>query len=426
MAKSADRPLKALPTATAVVSGAAEVLTCAADATDLVGLHRGGEIAIVGNHIAAIGSRSELQKLCDLSTAKNIDAAGGIAIPGFVDCHTHLVFAGSRVAEYAARVSGAGSEQIVARGIPAGIPATVQMLRDASTEQLERDALSRLDHMLRYGTTTVEAKSGYGLSTQEECRILKVQSALQRQHPIEVISTFLGAHDLPKDRTREAYIDEIIFDQIPRVVEATLAEFNDVYCDEGYFTVEESRRILEAGSELGLKVKIHTDAYSHIGGSRLAADLEAISADHLNYTAPDEYELLRNAGVVGVVMPGLDFSVGHSQPFNARAMMDTGMTLALATDMCPGCWLESMPFVIQLACRSYTFSVAEAVRAATYGAALAVGRGDEIGSLEIGKRADIAIFNLSRYEDLAYRLGRSEAEMVIADGQIVYHRNAYT
>jgi len=424
LAKSADRPLKALPVATAVVSGAAEVLTCAADATDLIGLHRGSEVAIVDGRIAAVGSRSELQKQCDLSMAKTIDAAGGIVVPGFVDCHTHLVFAGSRVTEYAARVSGASSEQIVAQGIPTGIPATVQMLRDASTEQLEHDALSRLDHMLRYGTTTVEAKSGYGLSTQEEYRILQVQCALQRKHPIEIINTFLGAHDLPKGRSREAYIEEIVSDQIPKVAEASLAEFNDVYCDEGYFTVEESRRILEAGSELGLKIKIHTDAYSHIGGSRLAADVEAVSADHLNYTEPDEYELLRDAGVTGVVMPGLDFSVGHPQPFNARAMMDAGMTLALATDMCPGCWLESMPFVIQLACRSYTFSVAEAVRAATYGAALAVGRGNEIGSLEPGKRADIAIFNLSRYEDLAYRLGRSEAEIVIVSGQVVYDREA--
>ena len=410
--------------ATLVVTGAAEVLTCAADAPDQVGRRPGAAVAIAGDRILAVGSDIELAAAFDLSAAAHIDAAGGIVIPGFVDCHTHLVFPGSRVAEYAARVAGAGPEELAAHGIPTGIPATVRMLQNASAEELEHSALERLGHMLRYGTTTVESKSGYGLSVAAERRMLEINATLQREHPIDIVSTFLGAHDLPGDRSREVYIDEVIKEQIPAVVEAGLAEFNDVYCDDGYYTVEESRRILEAGAEQGLAIKIHTDAYSHIGGSTLAAEINAVSADHLNFTAPHEHALLRDAGVIGVVMPGLDFSVKHTRPFDARGMLDAGMTLALATDMCPGCWLESMPFVMQLACRLYTFSPAEALRAATYGAAQALGRGAEIGSIEPGKRADIAIFDLPQFEDLAYRLGRSEARMVISAGQVVHDAHA--
>ena len=420
----ANPPNSARPTATLVVTGAAEVLTCAPDATDLVGRQPNVEIAIAGDRILAVGTSSDLAATCHITNAKRVDVAGGIVIPGFVDCHTHLVFPGSRVAEYAARVAGAGPAELAARGIPTGIPATVRLLQHTSLEELQVSALERLGHMLRYGTTTVETKSGYGLSVAGECRMLEVSKRLQREHPIDIVSTFLGAHDLPEDRDREAYIEEVIAEQIPAVVEAGLAEFNDVYCDDGYYTVEESRRILAAGFDHGLKIKIHPDAYSHIGGSTLAAELNAVSADHLNFTVPDEYELLRDANVVGVVMPGLDFSVRHQKPFNARAMMDAGMTIALATDLCPGCWLESMPFVIQLACWLYAFSPAEALRAATCGGALALGRGDEIGSLEPGKRADIAIFDLPQFEDLAYRLGRSEARTVIAAGKVVHDATA--
>lgn len=207
---------------------------------------------------------------------------------------------------------------------------------------------------------------------------------------------------------------------IPEVARRGLAEFNDVYCDDGYYTVDESRMILQRGLDHGLKVKIHTDAYSHIGGSRLAAELRAISADHMNYTDPTEYDGLREAGVVCVVMPALDFSVGHTRPFDARALMDAGVTVALATDMCPGCWLESMPFVVQLACRLYRFSPAEAIRAGTLNAAKALDRSERLGSLEPGKQADIAIFPYERFEDMAYRLGRGRARMVLKGGAVVF------
>ncbi len=410
----------AAPQLTAIVVNAAQVLTCAAAAVDGIGLSPGASVAIAGTRIAAVGTHTALASEYDLSGVPHIDARGGIVLPGFVDCHTHLVFHGSRVEEYSLKVRGVPNTELEARGIRTGILATVAMLEHASAEELALSATDRLNEMLSFGTTTVESKSGYGLSTAAEIRMLEVNRTLDLTHPIEVVSTFLGAHAFPPDLSRAAYLDLLTEEMIPAVASGRLAEFNDVYCDEGYYTVEESRRVLEAGMAHGLKVKIHTDAYSHIGGSPLAAELGAVSADHLNFTLPEEYAALRAAGVVGVVMPGLDFAVRHARPFAARAMLDAGLTLALATDMCPACWLESMPLVIQLACRLYAFGVDEAIRAATIGAAQALDRADTIGSLEPGKQADIAIFPLPRFEDLAYRLGRGRASLVIKKGRIVF------
>lgn len=405
---------------TALIENAGQVLTCAADASDLVGARTNTMVAISGEAIAAVGSLSEIAAAHDLGGADHIDAGGGLVMPGFVDCHTHLVFHKSRVEEYAQKVRGRSAAEIKAMGIPVGITATARMMREASREQLVESAAERLAHMLSFGTTTVESKSGYGLNTATEIKMLEVNRLLGQAQPIEIVSTFLGAHEFPEDKSREAYIAEILDEMIPEVARRGLAEFNDVYCDDGYYTVAESRTILERGRAHGLDVKIHTDAYSHIGGSTLAAELKAVSADHMNFTAPQEYAALREAGVVCVVMPALDFAVGHTRPFDARAMMDAGMTLALATDMCPGCWLESMPFVVQLACRLYKFSPAEAIRAGTLHAARALKRQDRIGSLETGKQADIAIFPYERYEDMAYRLGRGRARLVMKAGKIVF------
>lgn len=405
---------------TTLIENAGQVLTCAPGALDLVGARKNTVVAVAGDAIAAIGTPAEIAAAHDLSGAERIDARGGLVMPGFVDCHTHLVFYKSRVEEYAQKVQGKSTSEIKAMGIPVGISATARMMREASMEELVSSAAERLDHMLAFGTTTVESKSGYGLNTATEIKMLEVNRALAERQPIEIVSTFLGAHEFPDDKPRDAYIREILDEMIPEVARRGLAEFNDVYCDDGYYTVEESRAILQRGVEHGLKIKIHTDAYSHIGGSRLAAELKAVSADHMNYTDPSEYEALRAAGVVCVVMPALDFAVGHSRPFDARALMDAGVTVALATDMCPGCWLESMPFVVQLACRLYRFSPAEAIRAGTLNAAMALDRGDRLGSLEPGKQADIAIFPYDRYEDMAYRLGRGRARLVMKAGKVVF------
>jgi imidazolonepropionase len=404
---------------TALIENASQVLTCACDAPDLVGAQDNAAVAISGNAIAAVGTSQEIAKSHDLSAARRIDAKGGLVMPGFVDCHTHLVFHKSRVEEYAQKVQGRSAAEIRAMGIPVGITATARMLREATKDQLADSAAERLRHMLACGTTTVESKSGYGLSTDTEIKMLEVNRMLAARQPVEIVSTFLGAHEFPEGKSRDAYIREILDEMIPEVARRGLAEFNDVYCDDGYYSVAESRAILEKGRDHGLKVKIHTDAYSHIGGSQLAAELKAVSADHMNYTAPEEYAALREAGVACVVMPALDFAVGHARPFNARAMMDAGLVIALATDMCPGCWLESMPFVIQLACRLYKFSPAEAIRAGTLHAATALDRAGLIGSLEPGKQADIAIFPYERYEDMAYRLGRGRASMVLKAGAVI-------
>jgi imidazolonepropionase len=406
--------------ASLVVTGAAQVLSCAADAPDLVGRIENGVVAIEGNRILAVGTAAQVEAAADIASASVVDAAGGIVVPGFVDCHTHLVFAGSRVAEYAGRVQGESVASLKARGVPVGIAATARTLRGASTEQLIEQARERLHHMLACGTTTVEAKSGYGLSTAQELRMLEVSASLASLQPVEIVSTLLGAHEFPEDRSREDYLRDIVEEMIPEAARRGLAEFNDVYCDDGYYTVEESRRVLEAGIGHGLRAKIHTDAYSRIGGSPLAAELHAVSADHLNYATAKDLAMLRDAGVVGVVMPALDFAVGHAQPVPARRMLDLGMEVALATDMCPGCWLESMSFVVQLACRQYGFSPAQALRAATFGGARALARDGRIGSLEPGKQADLAVFSVPSFEDLAYRLGRGRARWVIKAGVVVH------
>jgi imidazolonepropionase len=409
------------PRADLIIVGATEVLTCVPTASDLIGRRAGASVAISGEVIVAIDSPGEMARQVDMATAQVIDASGKIVAPGFVDPHTHLVFGGSRAQEYAARLTLSPAE-VKALGIPTGIQATVDMTRAATVETLTASAVERLGRMFRHGTTTVESKSGYGLTLDKEIEMLQVNKRLQAVQPVDVVSTFLGAHDFPRDVPRETYLESLINEMTPRVAEEGLAEFCDVYCDEGYYSVEESRRILETGLQAGLKPKIHVDAYANIGGAAMAAELGAVSADHLNYTDRVSMQKLAEAGVVGVVMPGLDFAVGHPKPFDARALLAEGMTLALATDLCPGCWLESMQLVMQLACRLYRVSPAEAFYAATVGAAHSLALGHDRGSLEPGKLADIQIWDLPTFEDVIYRLGNNAVETVIKRGKVYQER----
>jgi imidazolonepropionase len=405
------------PRADLIIAGASEVLTCVPASGDLTGRRSDTWIAIAGEVIVAVGSRSQVAAQVDTTDAQVLDASGKIVAPGFVDPHTHLVFGGSRTQEYAARMF-LNPVEIKSLGIPIGIQATVDMTRAATFDVLTSSAAERLGRMFRHGTTTVESKSGYGLSLDKEIELLQVNQWLQATHPVDVVSTFLGAHDFPGDVSREAYLESLIQDMTPRVAEEGLAEFCDVYCDDGYYTVEESRHILEAGLQAGLKAKIHVDAYANIGGAAMAAEMGVVSADHLNYTDRTSMQKLTEAGVVGVVMPGLDFAVAHPRPFDARALLAEGMTLALATDLCPGCWLESMQLVMQLACRLYQFSPAEALYAATVGAARSLALGHDRGSLEPGKLADIQIWDLPTFEDVIYRLGNNAVETVIKRGKV--------
>ncbi len=405
------------PQADLLIAGAKEVLTCVPSAGNLIGRKVGASVAIGGERILAVDTPAEIAEQVDLGAARVIDTANRIIAPGFVDSHTHLVFGGSRAQEYAARMT-MDIDQVKELGIPVGIQATVEMTRATNVDELVDLSKQRLQRMLRHGTTTVENKSGYGLSLTQERKLLEVNRRLQSTGPMDVISTFLGAHDFPPEVSHKRYVEVVIEDMIPQVAEHGLAEFCDVYCDDGYYTVEQSRRILEAGLRAGLRAKIHTDAYSDIGGSAMAAELGVVSADHLNYTGRASMRMLAQAGVVGVVMPALDFAVGHTRPFNARAMMDEGMTLALASDFCPACWVESMQLVMALACRLYRFSPSEALFAATMGGARALGLDEDRGSLEPGKLADMQILDIPTFEDLIYRLGSNSVEMVIKRGKV--------
>jgi imidazolonepropionase len=405
-----------LPEADLILRGAAEVLTCVPIDDNPMGRRAGASIAITGERILAVGSPEEIARQVDATHARVIDVTGKIVAPGFIDPHTHLVFGGSRVEEYAARMTRSAAE-VRALGIPAGIQATVAMTRPATVDELTDSAAARLARMFRHGTTTVESKSGYALNAAGELAMLRVNRRLREIQPVDVFSTFLGAHDFPADQPRERYLDSLIHEMIPQAAEAGLAEFCDAYCDDGYYTVAETRRILEAGLAAGLRPKIHVDAYADIGGSTLAAELPVVSADHLNYTSREAMQSYARAGVVGVVMPGLDFAVRHPRPFDARAMFAEGMTLALATDLCPGCWLESMQLVMQLACRQYAFSPEEAVLAATVNAAQALGLADR-GVLAPGKLADIQVWDLPSFEAVIYRLGNNAVTMVVKSGKV--------
>lgn len=406
-------------TADLVIKNAAQLLTCTGDAPDSVGIVQKGWVGVIGDKIGAVGSEEEVKAALDCSKAKVIDAEGKVVAPGFVDCHTHLVFGGSRVREYAARMTVDDTKELEKKGIKTGIMVSVGMTREASEEALFQQAGKRLREMLCAGTTTVESKSGYGLSTTAEIKMLKINEYLNEAFPVDVVSTFLGAHGWPDDISREAYRKILTLEMIPWVAELKLARFCDIWCDEGHYTAEESAEILQAAREVGLEPKIHTDAYSYIKGSDLAAEMKMISADHLNYTPRRVMRKLAEADVPGVLLPALDFAVRHPQPFDARSMLEEGMTVALATNLCPGCWTQSMQFVMALACRLYRMSPAEAVRAATRGAAKALNLESDRGSLEVGKLADIQIWNAETFEDVIYHLGGNLVEKVVKSGKLV-------
>lgn len=390
-----------------LVTGAAEVLTCAGGAPDLVGVTSGG-VAVDAGRIVAVGDVSGYR------ARKTVDAAGGVVLPGFVDAHTHVVFGGTRVQEYAARVAGKQPP----RGAPVGIVGTTEQTRASTLAELVEQASDRVCEMLAHGTTTVESKSGYGLEPDTELRLLRAARIVGRDVGVDIVNTYLGAHAFPTDVPPDQYVD-VVVDLIPRVVEEGLAEFCDVYCDDGYFDLAQTRRILEAGLLAGLAPKIHLDAYSHTGAAALAAELGAVSVDHLNYTTDAELKDLAAAGVTGVYMPCLDYAVAHPRPLDPRRLVDAGMEVALATDICPGCWTTSMQVAVQMACRTGGLSVQQALRAATYGAARSLGRADLVGSLEPGKQADVIVLDVPSHEDVAYRLGRNSVRTVIRHGAVV-------
>ncbi len=405
------------PRAELVVRNASELVTCTGDAD--LGIVRGGAVAVAGGEIIGVGTWTDLAAAIDLESAEVIDAAGHVVMPGFVDCHTHVVFGGSRVDEYTARLTGANLDALRATGAPVGIVGTVSATRALGVDGLVAEALPRVEEMLLAGTTTIESKSGYGLETGAELDMLRANREIARRLPVDIVSTFLGAHAVPVGVERARYVDTVVEEMIPRVAAEGLAEFCDVYCEPGYFDTGDTERILEAGLAAGLMPKVHVDQYSHTGAAGIVAQLRCVSADHLNYTTPEEMKLLGQAGVVGVLMPSIDFAVDHPRLADGRRMLAAGMWIALATDICPGGWMPSMQLVVALACRFYRLSPAEAILAATAGAAAAISQPGRVGSLQPGALGDILILDVDRHEDIAYRFGRNAVRTVVKRGQVV-------
>ena len=402
-----------------LIENAAQMLTMRGESNHEIGLIESGWLYIEGDKIRAVGTKEEVEAAAgDLSGVQRIDATGKVVMPGFVDCHTHVVFGGSRVAEYAIKLTDDRPETLEKYGIPTGIYASVNMTKDVPIEVLAARTERRLRNMLITGTTTIESKSGYGLTLPSEMKMLEVNRLLSAHLPMDIVPTFLGGHGWEEGKDKDWYIDQLCQEMIPQVSRFHMASFNDVWVDEGHFTAKDAEKILSCGQQYGLIPCIHTDAYSDIGGSALAAEMKMANAGHLNYTPLAMLPKLRDAGVVGVILPGTDFAVHHPHPVDPRPMLDCGMTLALATNCNPGCWMESMQMVLILACRQHRFSPAEAVRAATYGSAKALTLNDR-GVLDKDKTADVLILDVETFEDMVYKFGRNHVQTVIKSGEIV-------
>jgi len=402
-----------------IIRDAQEIVTCVGEAANDIGLLKNKSIAIKEEKILCIADFAEIANDYNIDSAQIIDAKDKVVSPGFIDSHTHLVFSGSRVAEYAAKVAGEDIDLLRKQGLLMGPHETIKQTQNESFESLLAQSKKRVEKMVEYGITTIESKSGYGLTVESEIKILEVSKHLNEVTNADIINTFLGAHGIPDDLTKAEYIKVIIEEMIPQVAEKNLATFCDVWCDDGYFTKEESREILQAGLKYDMLPKIHADAYSYIGGSDLAAEMAMVSIDHLNYTPKKVLDSLREKNVTAVLMPSLDFAVAHKRPFNAREILDSGVTVALATDLCPASYTMSMQFVINLACRLYHFSIEEAIKAATYGGARALNLSDR-GVLKEGLLADILIWDTNDYRNIAYYLGDNLVEHVVKRGSIIF------
>ncbi|SHJ89906.1 imidazolonepropionase [Dethiosulfatibacter aminovorans DSM 17477] len=402
-----------------VLSNCSKLLTCRDGSGDIVGVIENGWVAIDDEEIAFIGQKEEVLEKIEYDESNVIDCSGKVVLPGFVDAHTHLVFGGSRSKEYAAGMTKGGKEKFIKAGNKTGINATIDMTRDVDEEILYHAALTRLHQMMNTGTTTVESKSGYGLTVDSEIKLLEINKKLNRDLPVDIVSTFLGAHGWPDNMEKDEYIEVLINEMIPAVAKRNLAEFCDIWCDDGHYTAEESRLVLKCAEKLGMRPKIHTDAYSYIGGSDLGIDMNMVSVDHLNYTPKSVMKKLAESKIPGVLLPATDFAVKHPVPFDAEAMVEAGMTLALGTNCCPGAWNTSMQLVIMLTCREHGVDVETAIKAATLGGAKALNLDSDRGSIEEGKLADIQIWNTGDYEDVIYKLGINQVEKVIKRGRII-------
>jgi imidazolonepropionase len=389
-----------------------------------LGIMPNGAILIQDEQIVAVGTTEEMRSA--YPNEPTLDAGGHVILPGFVDPHTHAIWAGDRAAEFEMRLQGKTYLEIQAAG--GGIVSTVKATRTASLEKLLHETRPRLWSMFCYGTTTAEAKTGYGLRTAAELRMLQALLALDAEGPLELAITFLGAHAIPPEYKGDpdAYIDLVCTTMLPVLTEwwphhapFHHMPFVDVFCETGAFTLEQSRRILETASSLGFPLKIHSDEFDSLGGTRMAVDLGAVSADHLVATTLEDIAALAASDTVAVALPCTPFGLAEPHYTPARAILEAGGLLAIATDLNPGtAWCESMQFAIALACRYLRLTPAQAIVAATINAAAAIGRAGRIGSLEPGKQADLIILSVSDYRHIGYRFGGNLVQTVVKKGHV--------
>ena len=377
---------------------------------------RDGGLLIRDGKIDIVGPSNEIEKKA--GDAQIVDAKGRVVLPGFVDAHTHLVFAGNRLDDFERRARGETYEQIAKAG--GGIWSTVEKTRAASDVDLLAQAKRHANWFLKCGTTTVEAKSGYGLAVDDELKILRVMQRLNQEFSLEIVPTFLGAHAIPRDSSPDKYVDLVINEMLPRVASEKLAEFCDIFCERGYFDSEQSRKILTAAKKLGLKLRMHVDQLANSGGAKLAAELGAATADHLEKTDEQGIAAMKTANVQPVLVPGSVYALGSTCYPRAREMIQAGLAVVLATDFNPGSSpTPSMPMVLSLACTQMKMSPPEAVTASTINAAYSLNRGDKIGSFEPGKLANFVIFDCEDFRELAYWFGLPQTHSVYVRGERV-------
>jgi imidazolonepropionase len=414
-----------------IVTGCAELLTLRGPvprrgpAMRDLGIIRDGAIFIQGDRIAAVGLRRRIESLGQARRAEKIDLGGRVVLPGFVDSHTHLVFPESRAGEYEQRIAGKSYEEIARNG--GGILSTVKKLRKASLHALRVRAVSYLEKFAQHGTTTVEAKSGYGLDWRSEEKSLRLLDQLHQDQPLDIVRTFLGAHVIPPEYRRKPgdYVDLLVRRWIPSVATAGLADFCDVYCDRGAFTLPQARRILTAARACGLVPRIHAAQFERTGAARLAVELQAASADHLDRIEASDIRALALSNVVCTMLPGCSFHLGLPQRAPARQLLDSGAVVALATDFNPGTSpTVSMPMILSLACDQLRITPAEAISAATINPAYSLRVHDRAGSIEVGKYADLAVFDVADHREIPYHFGVNLCSMTMKRGVVIHPKKS--
>jgi len=392
-----------------------------------IGLMKDGAVLVCGDKIVAVGPRAHVERRAEAKSAEKIDVGGRVVLPGFVDSHTHLIHATSRAEEYELKIQGKSYEEIARKG--GGILNSVKKLRAATKEALKRRALAALGEFAAYGTTTVEAKSGYGLDAANELRILQLQRELAQEQPLEIVSTFLGAHVVPaeyrgKSGGAEKYLELLMEQVLPDVVLNDLAEYCDVFCDRGAFTVRQSKKLLTKAKEHGLRPRLHAEQLSRTGATQLGVELEAASCDHLELVNDSDIRALAKSDTVATLLPGCDFHLGWKQYAPARRLIEAGVIVGLATDFNPGTSpTMSMPMILSLACTQLRMTPAEAIAAATINGAYALGRERTVGSLEAEKQADLAVYEVEDYREIPYYFGMNLCWMTMKRGLIVYMKD---